>query len=1170
VTRFYANVWPCIVGVETAGRQRRVSTEPFPLQVIEMPNSTPRQLGKYEVLEIVGRGGMGVVYKAVDPAIGRLVGIKMMTGAVVNDPSLLKRFYREAQSVGKLRHPNIVTVYDLGIQEAMPYLVMEFLEGESLDVALRSDRTLLLEEKLSIVIQVCNALAYAHEQSIVHRDIKPGNVMLLKDGTVKLVDFGIARIGAEYVTRTGQLIGSIQYMSPEQVHSAHVDSRTDIFSTGVMLYQMLTNVLPFEGQDAGATLLKIVHDPAPPLSKFLQEYPPELDSIMQRALAKQPGERYQTATELALDLSNVEERLKRKRISGYLEAVEESIADRQWDKSREQLLQLLKVDRQNVRAIEQLREVQQQIQKQQRVERIRDLQIQAEQAMARNALDEALRYLSVSLTLDEDNSQLRELRDAIQERKQRAARVAELLARAKSSLDTEDLENALSSAKQALVVDAENPEAKQLHAAIHKELTERARLKQVHTQLEEARKQISSRHFTAALDLLREAERIAPEAPGVNELVALASAGQQQERRRKELEQFSSEIGEALNRNDYNLACAKVAEALERFPNDRGLLKLKALADKARENSERRAYVESQVSLARRLLEEKRSAEAIVPLQEALAKYPDEFVLQSMYSLFTEYLERDRTEQFKTKITQQAKEAIRRKAYEEAIEILETAKRQTSSSDLDDLLDFCREEAASFTIRRKIDATAEEAHRLMSAGDYEQAIEVLEAALKEVDDQELRLVLDDTRRHVEQFNADLQGAIITARRLLAVERYNEAVKFVDSQAVRFSKTLEFSQVYEHVHRERRRVQAFSFAQEHAREALASSDFKAARAALDKYRDEFEEDVDAQLLRREIGARESEFAMSMVAQALKDCRVLLQVGCHKAVLDILGHVSSAAPFVPEQMQQDYDFARARAVAGISRERSGIERMERVKREMAYASNEPTLSESEWEAAGSPSPIESPRRETQLASVSELENVLGEVTLVAQHYPDDQKILSAVGSVKHQLAFQIAALRRGDTSQELAQPKQPVPPQEPQDAKSQPDPPKRSSGSDAPAIAETEVFSLEQDTVVPPVEERATTRSFEQSLRAPEPRFKEALKSARRAPQWLKNVPAAVVAAILLVLIIYMVWRITHRITPGAALVEISTNPGGLATRHGHWSEMCYPALHCQTLSRTLRR
>src|ERR1700730_3412224 len=362
----------------------------------------PKKLGKYEVLEAVGRGGMGVVYKAVDPEIGRLVAIKMMTSTVLNDPGLRKRFYREAQSAGKLQHPNIVTIYDLGVQEATPYLVMEFLEGESLDTVIRSHRALSLEEKLNIVIQICNALAYAHEQSIVHRDIKPGNVMVLKDGVVKIVDFGIARIGGENVTHSGQLMGSIQYMSPEQIYgAAAVDLRTDIFSTGVLLYQVLTSVLPFEGKEAGDTLLKIIHGSAPPLGNFLPTYPSELDNIVQRVLEKNPDERYQTATELAFDLVHVQECLKRERVSKCLQAVELSVADGQWSRAKGQLLELLKIDRQNARANDLLGEVQQQIQKHQLPERIKELQAQAEQALARNALEEAIRYLDVAAGLDQ-------------------------------------------------------------------------------------------------------------------------------------------------------------------------------------------------------------------------------------------------------------------------------------------------------------------------------------------------------------------------------------------------------------------------------------------------------------------------------------------------------------------------------------------------------------------------------------------------------------------------------------------------------------------------------------------------------------------------------------------------------------------------------------------------
>jgi eukaryotic-like serine/threonine-protein kinase len=1139
-----------------------------------MPNGGPqKKFGKYEVLDVVGHGGMGVVYKAVDPEIGRLVGIKVMTSAVMNDPLLLKRFYREAQSAGKLQHPNIVTIYDLGVQEAIPYIVMEFLEGESLDVALRSGRALTLEDKLNIVMQVCNGLAYAHEQSIVHRDIKPGNVMLLKDGTVKLVDFGIARIGAEYVTRTGQLMGSIQYMSPEQIHGEHVDLRTDIFSTGVLLYQMLTNSLPFEDQDAGATLLRIINSPPPPLSKFLPEYPRELDGIVQRVLAKNPDDRYQTATELAFEISHVEEGLKRKRLSEQFEAAERSVAEGHWDKARAQLLQLVKDDWRNSRAAELLREVRQQIQNQQRFQRVRDLQTQAEEATVRNALDEALRYLDVALGLDEANSQLRELRDSIGARKKRADKITELLARAKSAFDTTDLEDALTSAQQALGMDADNPDAKELYANITHELAERAKSKQVQGILDEARKQISYRRFTVALEILRQAQTIDAQAPGVNELVTLASSGQQQERRRKELEQLSGDIEEALNCNDYAGACAKATEAVVKFPNDRGLIKLKALAEKEREAAEKRMYVESHVSLARRLLEEKKSAEALAPLQEALAKYPEEFLLQSMHSLITEYIERDQAEQFKSRVMQQAKQAIRRKAYVEAIEILQAAQRQTSSGEFDDLLQFVQDEAANYASRQKVDAVAEKAHQLMAADNYEQAVALLEGTLGEVDDQELRIILEDARLHIAEFNAALQEAIATARRLVMVQRYNEAIKFLESHSPRFGKVPEFSQLADQVYQEQRRVRAFSVAKENARELLASSDFKAARGVLDRYREEFGTDVDTQLLQQEIEAKESEAAVAAVAQALKDCRVLLLVGCYQPVLDILDRVSDAVALVPSEMTQNYEFARASAITGVNRERFSHERFNRIKKQMAQLGNQPTLSDAEWETAGSLALDKSPVQETRSASLSDLESVLGEVTLIAKHYPGDQKIQSAVGGVREQLTLQIAALRGGDNVQELERDK-PVPVKKLEAseleisakknrsskmashsklAPVQPQPPARPRQDreptiDIPPAAETEVFSFGTEAVSTPAEEsRAASGSPQATFQAPAPILQKTQPARRASSKWLKNAMVALVGAVLLALIAYMAWRLIYHTALGPISMintdPISTNPQG---------------------------
>src|SRR5689334_13794727 len=199
----------------------------------------PIKIGKYEVVDLLGKGGMGVVYKATDPLLGRLVAIKMMTTVdYVDNPDLLQRFYREAKSTGNLHHRNIVTVYELGDQDGSPYLVMEFLDGQTLDAYLRAQRALTLLERMDVVLEVCEGLTYAHQQSVIHRDIKPGNIMVLAGGGVKIVDFGIAHLGNRTVTRTGQLLGSLPYMSPEQISGKQVDGRTDIFSLGTVFYQL--------------------------------------------------------------------------------------------------------------------------------------------------------------------------------------------------------------------------------------------------------------------------------------------------------------------------------------------------------------------------------------------------------------------------------------------------------------------------------------------------------------------------------------------------------------------------------------------------------------------------------------------------------------------------------------------------------------------------------------------------------------------------------------------------------------------------------------------------------------------------------------------------------------------------------------------------------------------
>ena len=245
--------------------------------------SAVTQIGKYQVLGKLGEGGMGTVYRGMDPAIGREVAIKTLKEAT---EELRQRFKQEASS-GVLNHPNIVTVYDFGEQNGNPYIVMEFISGDSLDNLLKSGRQFTIIEKLEIIRQLCIGLGYAHQKGVIHRDVKPANIMVQPDGNIKIVDFGIARLGeTRGHTQTGLVIGTLDYISPERLLGKPADGRADIWSAGVILYRLLAGRLPFlfpEGDSAA--LHRVIREPQEPLSNFLTDYPPALDNVINTALA---------------------------------------------------------------------------------------------------------------------------------------------------------------------------------------------------------------------------------------------------------------------------------------------------------------------------------------------------------------------------------------------------------------------------------------------------------------------------------------------------------------------------------------------------------------------------------------------------------------------------------------------------------------------------------------------------------------------------------------------------------------------------------------------------------------------------------------------------------------------------------------------------------------------
>jgi serine/threonine-protein kinase len=265
----------------------------------------PKTIGRYEILELVGRGGMGVLYRARDAVLERDVALKMMLLDFTMDQSARDRFQREARAVARLQHRNVVTIHELGEVENTPYIVMEFLSGRDLDAILKTGTTLTLAQKLDVVVQLCDGLGYAHEQGIVHRDVKPGNVRVLEDNTVKILDFGIAKFAQSSITQSGAIMGTPSYMAPEQIMGKPVDGRADLFSVGVLLYELLSGQKPFTGESPTTVVYQIMHVEPAPVNTTVPELPDSLHEIVSRALQKNPDERYSRASEMSSDLQMV-------------------------------------------------------------------------------------------------------------------------------------------------------------------------------------------------------------------------------------------------------------------------------------------------------------------------------------------------------------------------------------------------------------------------------------------------------------------------------------------------------------------------------------------------------------------------------------------------------------------------------------------------------------------------------------------------------------------------------------------------------------------------------------------------------------------------------------------------------------------------------------------------
>jgi serine/threonine-protein kinase len=320
--RFFSASTPEESGDESASAEKEYGAEPLDESKSEIEAGTailnahknpPSTLGRYRVLKELGRGAMGVVYLGKDPTIQRFVAIKTMRLDEIKDEDMLEeiktRFFREAESTGRLSHPNIVTIYDAGEEDHLVYIAMEVLQGTTLKEWSHTPNLMPIDKLIPTLATVADAMDYAHRQGIVHCDIKPANIMLTTDQVVKIMDFGIATMASSARTKTETVLGTPTYMSPEQIAGKKVDGRSDVYSLGVVMFELLTGHPPFKADNLSALLYAITHTPPLRLSSVRTDLPPIIQDVLSCALQKDPVRRYRTGGEFAQALRAIVERL---------------------------------------------------------------------------------------------------------------------------------------------------------------------------------------------------------------------------------------------------------------------------------------------------------------------------------------------------------------------------------------------------------------------------------------------------------------------------------------------------------------------------------------------------------------------------------------------------------------------------------------------------------------------------------------------------------------------------------------------------------------------------------------------------------------------------------------------------------------------------------------------
>jgi eukaryotic-like serine/threonine-protein kinase len=752
-----------------------------------MSEEIVRQIGRYKIVGELGRGGFGCVYRAFDVSVGRPVAVKVLTERG-ND--VLARFRNEAQVAGNLRHENIVTVYEYGEHEGQPFLAMEYLEGEDLQQIMASKKPLSLLEKCSIMSQAAEGLDCAHRNGVVHRDVKPANIMVRPDGHVKIMDFGIARLtqdrDATRLTQEGWLIGTLLYMAPEQFSGTEIDALCDIFAYGVIYYQLLTGVHPFEAPDARALVFKISFEDPAPIRTLMPECPEALERVIMRILSKDRELRYQSLKDVQFDTEVVRLELQRQRSVELVSKAQDLLDREQFDSAQMLVLDALGLDPSNSMARSLRESLQKRLQHRALQPRIDALVNAGDDHVGNRRFSQAIQSFEAALKLDSENTGIQERIARARSKMEHSRTAASLLADAQKEFDNNNLTLASRSVSEALRHDPENPMAAELLARIQAEIDRRQKEKRVEEAMHRAEGLVLLHSYDEAIGVLEglgadanaprverllmwlrsekiaqeRREKLQAEMAAISDLLRgrkLTEAVERLEvlrkeyptdketehllvyaRRELEAEARADAIGKVVTKvggladsRDFNAALALLEETLKQYSGEPTLIRVLGSTMAAKASWERQQAIGNALQEGGRLREEQHFAEAIELVEATLRDYSSDPVLEQ----FLEQLEQDWARKRRTdavrKAADRATSLLERKQPQEAQQYLRQAVAQFPGEEsLTALLKSAEEELRAIEKQRAIGSIARETATLAAAQDFGRALELIDQGLR--------------------------------------------------------------------------------------------------------------------------------------------------------------------------------------------------------------------------------------------------------------------------------------------------------------------------------------------------------------------------------------------------------------------------------------------------------